>query len=144
MAKHNPNHDLVEEVKFISPLISHPCEAKRPLSPSPKLEPCPSGQHNITLKKENFWAMDKLEAPTLQLKMYDSTNEHESFSFEFLHVSCSLLESLELITLSATCFYEDPNLLLILICKLFKRIVMDAFVYHKFCKSCICTMTLTL
>ena len=54
MAKHNPNHDPVEEVKFISPFISHPCEAKRPSLPSPKLEPCPSGQHDITLEKENF------------------------------------------------------------------------------------------
>ena len=76
--------------------------------------------------------MDKLEAPTLELEMYDSTNEHESFSFEFLRISCSLLESLELITLSAASFYEDPNFLLILVCKLFKRMVVDAFIYHKY------------
>ena len=88
--------------------------------------------------------MDKLKAPTLELEMNNSTNEHESFSFEFLHVSCSLLESLELITLSATCFYEDPNLLLILICKLFKRMVVDAFVYQKYYKSRCCAVALTL
>ena len=88
--------------------------------------------------------MDKLEAPTLELKMYDSTNEHESFSFEFPRVSCSLLESQEFITLSVTRFYEDPNLLLILVCKLFKRMVVDAFVYDKFCKSHSSTVVLTL
>jgi hypothetical protein len=103
MAKYNPNLNPVKKVKFISPFISHPCEAKRPSSTSPELEPCPSGQHDITLEKENFWAMDKLEAPTLELKMNDSTNEHESSSFEFPCVSCSILTSLELITLSTPC-----------------------------------------
>ena len=71
--------------------------------------------------------MDKLEAPTLELEMNDSTNEHERFSFKFPHISCSLLESLELITLSATRLYEDHNHLSILVCKLFKRMVVDAF-----------------
>jgi hypothetical protein len=144
LAKHNPNHNSVEEVKFISPFISHHYEAKRPSSPSPKLEPCPSSQHDITLEKENLWAMDKLETSTLELKMNDSTNEHESPSFEFPRVSCSLLASLELITLSATCFYKDPNLLSILVCELFKRMVVDAFVYHKYYRSHGSIVVLTL
>ena len=42
------------------------------------------------------------------------------------------------------CSYEDPNLLLILIHKLFRGIVVDAFVYHKYCKSRGCTVKLTL
>ena len=54
IAKHNPNQDLVEEVKFISSFISHPCEAEHRSSPLPTFEPCPSDQHNITFKKENF------------------------------------------------------------------------------------------
>jgi hypothetical protein len=137
MAKQHSNHDQSEEVKFISPFISHSCEMKSSLSLEPKQ--CPSSR-----PKENLWAMDKLEAPTLELKRNDSTNEHESFSFESPCVLCSVLESLELIMLSATCFYEDPNLLLILVCKLFKRMVMDAFIYHKYCKSHCCTVALTL
>ena len=131
-------------MKFISPFISHPCEAERPSSPSLELEPFPSGQHDITLEKENFLAIDKLETSTLELEMNDSTNEHESSSFEFTHVSCSLLASLELITLSATGFYEDPNLLLILVCKHFNRMVVDAFVYHKYCRSHGSIVVLTL
>ena len=88
--------------------------------------------------------MDKLNAPTLELEMNDSTNEHESFSFEFLCVSCSLLESLELIMLSATHFYEDHNHLLLLVSKLFRKMVVDAFIYHKYYKSRSCTMVPTL
>jgi hypothetical protein len=62
--------------------------------------------------------MDKLEAPTLELGMNDSTNEHERSSFEFPHDSCSLLESLEFVVLSTTCSYEDHNHLLIFVSKL--------------------------
>jgi hypothetical protein len=33
---------------------------------------------------------------------------------------------------------------LILVSKLFKRMVVDAFIYHKYCKSRSCIMALTL
>jgi hypothetical protein len=46
--------------------------------------------------------------------------------------------------LSTTCFHEDPNHLLILISKIFRRMVVDVFVYHKYCKSHRSTMALTL
>jgi hypothetical protein len=48
------------------------------------------------------------------------------------------------IVLSTACNYEDPNHLSILISKLFKRMVVNAFVYHKYCKSYSSTMVLTL
>ena len=79
MAKQHPNHDQFEEVKFTFPFIAHPCEIEHlsPLSLEPK--PHPSGHqnvvldsgrdstlilHDISLKKENRYAMDNLEAPT--------------------------------------------------------------------------------
>jgi hypothetical protein len=113
MAEHLPNHDPFEEVKFISPFVSHrfPCETGHPLSPSLEPGPCRSGYQDIVLdssqdsmlilldvsfKKGNFCAMD--------------------------------------IKLNTTCNYEDPNHLSILVLKLFKRMVVDAFVYHKYCK----------
>ena len=136
MAKHNPNQDLVEEVKFISWFISHPSEDEHPSSPSLAFEPCPSGQ--------NLCAMDNLRARTLELKKNDSTNSHEGSSFETHRISCSHLESPELITLSATHFYEDHNHLLVLVYKLFRRMVVDAYVYHKHCKSRGCVVILTL
>ena len=48
------------------------------------------------------------------------------------------------IVLSTACNYEDPNHLSILVSKLFKRMVVDAFVYHKYCKSHSCIVILTL
>ena len=130
-----------------------------PLSPSLKPKPCPSSHQNVDLdngrdsilplhdispKNENCCAMDNLRAPTLELEKNNSTNKHEGFSFETPRISCSLLESLELITLSATRFYEDHNHLLVLIYKFFRRMVVDAYVYHKYCKSRGYVVVLTL
>ena len=64
--------------------------------------------------------MDIRLASTLETKEMNSTDEHESFSFETPHVSCSLLESPGVVLLKTTCPYEDPNLLLILVHKLFR------------------------
>jgi hypothetical protein len=88
--------------------------------------------------------MDMLKAPTLETEEKDSTIEHESFSFETPHISCSRLESLEIIVLSAACCYEEDNHPSLLVSKLFRRMVVDVFVYHKYCKSCSSTMVLTL
>ena len=88
--------------------------------------------------------MDMLKAPTLETTEKDSTIEHESFSFETPHVSRSLLESLGFIALSTTCFYGEDNYPSLLVCKLFKRMVVDVFVYHKYCKTCSCIVILTL
>jgi len=79
--------------------------------------------------------MDIRLASTLETKEMNSTDEHESFSFETPHVSCSLLETLEFILLRNTSSYEDPHVLLLLVSKLFKRMVIDAFVYHKYCNA---------
>ena len=78
------------------------------------------------------WTISKHQ---LELKKNNSTNKHEGFSFETSRVSCSLLESLELIMLSATRFDEDHNHLLVLVYKLFRRMAVDAYVYHKYYKS---------
>ena len=159
--EHHPNTDPSEEVKFISPFVAPElsCEMECPLSPSLEPKPCPSGHQNIDLnngrdstlplqdispKNKNCCAMDNLRALTLELEKNNSTNKHEGFSFETSRISCSLLESLELITLSATRFCEDHNHLLVLVYKLFRRMVVDAYVYHKYCKSCGCIVILSL
>ena len=82
--------------------------------------------------------MDISKAPTLE------TKEHESFSFETLHVSCSCLESPESVVLSASYCYEEDNRSSLLVSKLFRRMVVDVFVYHKYYKSRSSTVVLTL
>ena len=88
--------------------------------------------------------MDISKAPTQEIEEKDSTIEHESFSFKTPHISCLLLESPEFIVLSATCCYEEDNHPSLLVCKLFKMMVVDAFVYHKYCRSHGSIVVLTL
>jgi hypothetical protein len=70
--------------------------------------------------------------------------EHGSFILETPQKPCSSNTSPESATLSVVCLYKDHNHLLVLSSKTFRRIVVDAFVYHKHCKFCGCTMALTL
>jgi len=82
-----------------------------------ELKQCPSGHPNVVLK-------NGLHSTNVFL-------ENKNF--------CAMD-----ILLSATCFHEDHNHLLILVSKVFKRMVVDAFVYHKYCKSHSCIVVLTL
>ena len=71
-----------------------------------EFEPLPSGpekvvldhdqdptmiSHDGSLEMENTWAMEFDEAPTLESKEKDSTNEHESFTLEMPQKPCSLM-----------------------------------------------------
>ena len=129
MTEHHPKNNSFEEVKFISPFISLElsCEKEHPSLPSLKPEPCPTGHPNIILENKNFCAMDISKA-TLGIKK-DPIIEHESFSFVTPQVSCSLLKFPELISPSSTCYHEDHNHVSILVSKLFRRMVVDAYVY---------------
>ena len=161
MAKHNPSRDPFEEAKFISPFVSPrlSSETQYPSAPSLERKPCPSGHktialdndrdstlfsHDISIKEENFYAMDISKAPTLETEENDSTIEHESFCFKTPHVSRSRLESLEFVVLSAACCYKEDNHPSLLVSQLFRRMVVDVFVYHKYYKSRSSTVVLTL
>jgi hypothetical protein len=85
--------------------------------------------------------MEFCEATTLDSEKKNSTKEHESFFFE---ESCLHKESPESASLGTTCSYGYHNHLSILVCKIFRRMVVDAFVYHKHCGFCGCTMVLNL
>ena len=139
-------------MKFISPFISSrlSSETKHPSPTLLKHKPCPSGHktvvldndrgstlfpHDISLENKNFCAMDILEAPILETVENDSTVEHESFYFWTPHVSCSILKSPEIALLQTLCFYKEHNHPLILVVKIFRRMVVDTYVYHKYCKS---------
>ena len=120
--KQQPNHNPFEEVKFISPFVSPKLAYETEQSSSPSLEPkpCPIGHPNIVLNGQ------------------DSTLIVHDVSFKKGN-SCAMD-----IVLSTACNYKDPNHLSILVSKLFKRMVVDAFVNHKYCKSHSSTMVLTL
>ena len=79
-------------------------------------------------------AMGIPEAETLEIEM-KSSFEHEKFSFEIPRVSCSPFGSLVFVLVLTTCLHENQHILLIFVHKLFKRMVVDAYVYHKHCKS---------
>jgi hypothetical protein len=132
----------------------HLGETEQP--PSPLVKQRPSSPWNIVLnggrettsifldeclEKEDPCALDIPKVTTPESKKKNSTNEHESFFFE---ESCSHKESPESASLGATCSYRDHNHLLVLVYKMFRRMVVDAFVYHKHCKFRGCTMALTL
>ena len=123
MTKYHPNNDPFKEVKFISPFVSPElsCENEHPSSPLLKPELCPSGHQDIFLSSRQ----DSM------LILHDLSFEKENF------YAMDIL-------LSTTCLYEDPNHLVILVSKLFRRMVVDAYVYHEYCKSRGCTVVLTL
>jgi hypothetical protein len=124
-AKQQPNHNTFEEVKFISPFVSPKlaCEIERIPSPSLEHKPCPSSNSS-----DNFCAMDITKAPTLESKRKDSTYEHQNFTLKPPFDSCSVLGSPKFVLLSTMCFHENHNHISVLVCKLFKRMVVDVFV----------------
>jgi len=129
----------------------HSCEDERSSSTSTEFEPPPDGPesivlnldreitlifHDVSLEMENQWAMESSEAPTLESKEKDSTNEHGSFTYEIPCKPCST--TLELGIFSVPCTHEDYNQLKVLFCKIFRRLVVDVYVYHKHCRFCGC------
>jgi hypothetical protein len=146
IAEHRVDHILLMEVKFVSPFvstkpISHLHETERPPSPSSEFKPCPSSPmfHSKSPEEENFCAIDLPQ--TLESKTKNSTNKHETY--EFPQDSCPDKDSLEFISLRAMCSHQDPNHLNFP-SKMYRRVVVDAFVYHKHSRFRGSTMALTL
>jgi hypothetical protein len=94
--------------------------------------------------KENPYAMNIPKATTLEFEEKNSTNEHENFSFIFPQDLCSHMGSPESFSLDAACFHKGHNHLSKLVYKMFRRMVVDAFVYRKHYKFHGCTAALTM
>jgi hypothetical protein len=144
--------------EYNSEEILHLYEDKRS-SPSIKFEPLPTSleyvvldhdqdptmiSHDESPEMENPWAIEFCEASTLKSKGKDSIDEHGSFILEIQQESCSFNASLESSIFYALSKHEDYNHLKVLSCKIFMRLVVDAYVYHKNCKFRGCTVALTL
>ena len=126
-------------------------------SSSIEFEPLPSSPHCVVLDHdrettlifhdeplaiENHWARESSEALSLECQEEDSIDEHGSFILE-TPPPCSFStppESAACCTMNA---FASCNLLA-LSSKTFRRMVVDAFVCHKHCKFCGCTIALTL
>jgi hypothetical protein len=79
--------------------------------------------------------LDIDEKSPLELEKEDDTNEHGSY---FLNISsnlCSHEKSPESIGLSNIATHEIFNPLILPVHKDFERVVVDAYVYYKYCKS---------
>ena len=97
--------------------------------------------HNESLEMQNPWAMEFCEALTLESDEKDSTDEHGTVIFE---MPCSFNATPESGMLSAPCTHEDYNQLKVLFCKIFRRLVVNVYIYRKHCRFCECTMALIL
>ena len=128
----------------------HYCEDERSSPPSTKFEPVPDGLefvvldldrdttmtfHDASLEMESQWAME--------LRCH-GTNEHGSSAFDILQKPCSFNATPESSIFSAPCTHEDYNQLKVLFCKIFRRLVVDIYVYRKYCRFRGCTVALTL
>ena len=81
-----------------------------------------------------FSPIDIHETSTLDLEIENSTNEHGSYFMNTSSNPCSHVNFPESIGLSTTT-HEIFNPLILPVHKDFERVVVDAYVYHKYCKS---------
>jgi hypothetical protein len=89
-------------------------------------------------------AMEICEALTLEFIGKDSIDEHGTFILDLPCEPCSHNSSPEPVRLSALTTHEGYNHLLVLFCKMFRRLIVDAYVYHKHIIFCACIVALTL
>ena len=98
--------------------------------------------HDEPLEVENPWTREFTEALPLEFEESESIDEHGSFILES-PPPCSFSSPPELATCCTTNAFVRCNLLA-LPSKMFRRMVVDTFVYHKHCKFHGCIITLTL
>ena len=136
----------------------HLCEGERSSPFSTEFQPLSAGPYHVafdhgrestsslhddSLEIENSWAMEPFEALTLESGGKDSTHGHGSFILDSPYKPCSHHVPLESAMLSALSTYQGYNHLLVLFCKTFGRLIVDAYVYHKHCRFRVCTVALT-
>ena len=78
--------------------------------------------------------LDIHEETTLESENEDDIDEHGSYFMNTSSNSCSHEKSLESIGLSNIATHEIINPLILPVHKTFERVVVDAYVYHKYCK----------
>ena len=82
-----------------------------------------------------FPPIDIHEETPLELEKKDGIDEHERYFMSTSSNPCSHEKSSESIGLSNIATHEIFNPLILPVHKDFERVVVDAYVYHKYCKS---------
>ena len=91
--------------------------------------------HRHGMMETIFLPMDIHEESPLEHEREYDINEHGSYFMNTLSNPCSHEKSPEPIGLSNIATHEIFNPLIPLVHKFFERVVLDMFVYHKYCKS---------
>ena len=92
--------------------------------------------HRHGMMETMFLLMDIHEETTLESKKEDDIDKHESYFMSTSSNPCSHEKSPESIDLSNIATHEIFNPLMLLVHKIVERVVVDAYVYHKYYKSC--------
>ena len=92
--------------------------------------------HRQEMINEYVWSMDILEGSTLESQ--DHVDKHQSYILEEPQDPCFHEKSLELIFSRATNTYESYTHPMLLFYQILERMVVDAFVYHKYSKARSC------
>ena len=91
--------------------------------------------HKHGMMEIKFSPMDIHEETPLETQKEDDIDENGSYLINTSSNPCSHEKSPYLIGLSNITTHEIFNALILPIHKNFERVVVDAFVYHKYCKS---------
>jgi hypothetical protein len=94
--------------------------------------------HKQEIMDEYVWSMDILEGSNLESKNEDHVDEHKSYILEEPQDPRLHEKSLESIFPCATYTYEHYAHPMLLFYQILERIVVDAFVYHKYSKAYSC------
>ena len=91
--------------------------------------------HKQEIMDEYVWSMDILEGSTLESKKEDHVDEHQSYILEEPQYPCLHEKSPESIFPCANYTYESYTHPMLLFYQILERIVVDAYVYHKYSKA---------
>ena len=124
----NMTHPSLEEVlDEINPRVTNPWE----ILDNKTSNEC----HRHGMMKTMFPPIDIHKETTLESEKEDDINEHGSYFINTSSNPCSYEKSPKTIGLSNIAIHEIFNPLILSVHNDFERVVVDAYVYHKYCKS---------
>jgi hypothetical protein len=94
--------------------------------------------HRQEMMDKYVWSMDILEGSTLKSKKEDHVDEHQSYILEEPQDPRFREKSPDSIFPSTNCTYESYNHPMLLFYQILERMVVDAFIYHKYSKARSC------